>query len=145
MKMKHLILKLPKKLSKSLTAEINKYSKKKNLPDMSPEEVALGFLRVANEVMVRPIREISVMRGFDIKEHALACFGGAAGQHACAIARELGISKIFIHRFAGILSAYGMGLADIVVEKQQPSAIILSEGDTDIIQKKLQKKLDSFS
>ncbi|MCS5553045.1 MAG: hydantoinase B/oxoprolinase family protein, partial [SAR324 cluster bacterium] len=65
--------------------------------------------------------------------------------HACAIARELGISKIFIHRFAGILSAYGMGLADIVGEKQQPSASILSEGETDIIQKKLQKKLDSLA
>ena len=128
-----------------LTVEINKYSKEKNLPHMSPEEVALGFLRVANEVMVRPIREISVMRGFDIKEHALACFGGAAGQHACAIARELGISKIFIHRFSGILSAYGMGLADIVVEKQQPSASVLSEVETDIIQKKLQKKLDSLA
>ena len=85
------------------------------------------------------------MRGFDIKEHALACFGGAAGQHACAIARELGISKIFIHRFAGILSAYGMGLADIVVEKQQPSASILSEGETDIDHKKLQKILDSLA
>ena len=85
------------------------------------------------------------MRGFDIKEHALACFGGAAGQHACAIARELGISKIFLHRFAGILSAYGMGLADIVGEKQQPSASILSEGETDIIQKKLQKKLDCLA
>ena len=138
-------LEASRKVIKKLTAEINKYSKKKNLPDMAPEEVALGFLRVANEVMVRPIREISVMRGFDIKEHALACFGGAAGQHACAIARELGISKIFIHRFAGILSAYGMGLADIVVEKQQPSASILSEGETDIIQKKLQKKLDSLA
>ena len=138
-------LEASRKAIKKLTAEINKYSKKKNLPDMAPEEVALGFLRVANEVMVRPIREISVMRGFDIKEHALACFGGAAGQHACAIARELGISKIFIHRFAGILSAYGMGLADIVVEKQQPSASILSEGETDIIQKKLQKKLDSLA
>ena len=110
-----------------LTAEINNYSKKQQLPEMSVEEVALGFLRVANEVMVRPIREISVMRGFDIKEHALACFGGAGGQHACAIARELGISKIFIHRFAGILSAYGMGLADIVVEIQEPSVLVLAE------------------
>ena len=138
-------LEASRKAIKKLTAEINKYSKKKNLPDMAPEEVALGFLRVANEVMVRPIREISVMRGFDIKEHALACFGGAAGQHACAIARELGISKIYIHRFAGILSAYGMGLADIVVEKQQPSASILSEAETDIIQKKLKKILDSLA
>ena len=126
-----------RKAMKNLTGEINKYTKKKNLREMSTEEVALGFLSVANEVMVRPIREISVMRGFDIKEHALACFGGAAAQHACAIARELGISKIFVHRFAGILSAYGMGLADIVVEKQEPSAIILSECKTETIQKKM--------
>ncbi len=108
----------------SLTEEINAQYAIKGLDPMSAEEVALGFLQVANEVMVRPIREISVMRGYDSKEHALACFGGAGGQHACAIARELGISKIFIHRFAGILSAYGMGLADVVVEKQEPSASI---------------------
>lgn len=105
-----------------LTAEINDHYRKQGRPALSTEEVALGFLKVANEVMVRPIREISVMRGYDIKDHILACFGGAGGQHACAIARDLGISKIFIHRFAGILSAYGMGLADVVVEKQEPSA-----------------------
>ncbi|MBF0279674.1 MAG: hydantoinase B/oxoprolinase family protein [SAR324 cluster bacterium] len=105
-----------------LTEEINAQYAIKGRSPLSPEEVALGFLEVANEVMVRPIREISVMRGYDIKEHVLACFGGAGGQHACAIARELGISKIFIHRFAGVLSAYGMGLADVVVEKQEPSA-----------------------
>ena len=70
------------------------------------------------------------MRGFDIKEHALACFGGAGGQHACAIARKLGISKIFIHRFSGILSAYGMGLADIVVEKQEPSDTASTSSNT---------------
>jgi len=128
-----------------LTAEINNYSKKRQLPEMSVEEVALGFLRVANEVMVRPIREISVMRGFDIKEHALACFGGAGGQHACAIARELGISKIFIHRFAGILSAYGMGLADIVVEIQEPSVLVLAESSQDKSLKILLKKLDKLA
>ncbi len=112
---------------------------------MSLEEVALGFLRVANEVMVRPIREISVMRGFDIKEHALACFGGAGGQHACSIARELGISKIFIHRFSGILSAYGMGLADIVVEKQEPSAHVLPENKENDVFKNLLKNLEKLS
>ncbi len=129
-----------------LTAEINDYSKKRQLPaEMTLEEVALGFLRVANEVMVRPIREISVMRGYDIKEHALACFGGAGGQHACAIARELGISKIFIHRFAGILSAYGMGLADIVVEKQEPSAQALPESKQNNALKNLLINLDTLA
>ncbi len=128
-----------------ITAEINEYSKERELPEMSLEEVALGFLRVANEVMVRPIREISVMRGFDIKEHALACFGGAGGQHACSIARELGISKIFIHRFSGILSAYGMGLADIVVEKQEPSAHVLPENKENDVFKNLLKNLKKLS
>ena len=101
-----------------LTDEINEWSQSREQAEKTCEEVALGFLKVANEVMIRPIREISVMRGFDIKEHVLACFGGAAAQHACALARELGIGTIFIHRFAGILSAYGMGLADIVSERQ---------------------------
>ncbi|AGF77469.1 N-methylhydantoinase B/acetone carboxylase, alpha subunit [Desulfocapsa sulfexigens DSM 10523] len=111
-----------------LTDTINSFYKESGRPPLSVEETALGFLEVANEVMVRPIREVSVMRGFDIKEHVLATFGGAGGQHACAIARSLGISSIFIHRFAGILSAYGIGLADTVAEKQQPAAEVLTEG-----------------
>tara|TARA_B100001105_G_scaffold42254_1_gene30817 strand:- start:472 stop:2193 length:1722 start_codon:yes stop_codon:yes gene_type:complete len=134
-----------RKAFEKITAEINAYSKERKLPAMSLEEVALGFLRVANEVMVRPIREISVMRGFDIKEHALACFGGAGGQHACAIARDLGISKIFIHRFSGILSAYGMGLADIVVEKQEPSALVLPENKEDNSLNYLLKNLNKLA
>ncbi|HIO61209.1 MAG TPA: 5-oxoprolinase, partial [Deltaproteobacteria bacterium] len=134
-----------RKAFEKITAEINAYSKERKLPAMSLEEVALGFLRVANEVMVRPIREISVMRGFDIKEHALACFGGAGGQHACAIARDLGISKIFIHRFSGILSAYGMGLADIVVEKQEPSALVLPENKVDNSLNYLLKNLNKLA
>ena len=124
-------LEASRKSFEKITTEINVYSRERDLPELSKEEVALGFLRVANEVMVRPIREISVMRGFDIKEHVLACFGGAGGQHACSIARELGLSKIFIHRFSGILSAYGMGLADIVVEKQEPAALVLTEDKKD--------------
>jgi 5-oxoprolinase (ATP-hydrolysing) len=84
--------------------------------------------------MVRPIREISVMRGFDVKEHVLACFGGAGPQHACAIARALGISHIFIHRFSGILSAYGIGMADVVVERQKPSSAVYHPGILTAIQ-----------
>lgn len=110
-----------------LTATINDFYKKSDRTPLTVEETALGFLEVANEVMVRPIREVSVMRGFDIKNHILATFGGAGAQHACAIARSLGISTIFIHRFAGILSAYGIGLADTVIEKQQPAAQELTE------------------
>jgi 5-oxoprolinase (ATP-hydrolysing) len=106
-----------------LTREINAHYNRSGRHALSMEQAAMGFVRVANETMVRPIREISVMRGFDIKEHVLATFGGAGAQHACAIARALGISKIFIHRFSGILSAYGIGLADVVAERQQPAAV----------------------
>ena len=109
---------------------------------MSEAEVAQGFLEVANEVMARAIREISVMRGFDIQEHVLACFGGAGGQHACALARKLGIPRIFIHRFSGILSAYGMGLADVVVEQQEPAAMIYCSEANSNVQVSLQNSLD---
>ena len=80
---------------------------------MSPEEAAAGFIRIANENMARPIRELSMSRGYDVREYALVCFGGAGGQHACALAEMLGITKILLHPLAGVLSAYGMGLADI--------------------------------
>lgn len=105
-----------------LTKAVNHDQKAAGRPAYSLEEVAYGFIMSANETMVRPIREISVARGYDIKEHVLACFGGAGGQHACAISRSLGISEIFIHRFAGILSAYGMGMADVVRDLQAPAA-----------------------
>ena len=110
-----------------LTRRINDHCQQAGQAPMSVEQVAMGFIRVANETMVRPIREISVMRGFDIKEHVLATFGGAGAQHACAIAQALGITKIFVHRFSGILSAYGIGLADVVAERQQPAAEIYNQ------------------
>ncbi len=81
-------------------------------------QVAMGFIKVANETMCRPIRALTQMKGYDVAAHALACFGGAGGQHACAIARSLGMKTIFIHRYSGILSAVGIGLADVVAEEQ---------------------------
>jgi len=81
---------------------------------MSVEEVAAGFVRIANENMIKPIREISVARGYDVREYALVCFGGAGAQHACAIAEALGVGTILLHPLAGVLSAYGMGLADMI-------------------------------
>ncbi|AKB47717.1 N-methylhydantoinase A/acetone carboxylase, beta subunit [Methanosarcina sp. Kolksee] len=78
----------------------------------TPEQVAEGFLSVAVENMANAIKKISVQRGYNIKEYALCCFGGAAAQHACRVADSLGIKSIFIHPYAGVLSAYGMGLAD---------------------------------
>ena len=110
-----------------LTDTINRYYRSTGRPRLTIEQTAQGFLRVANEVMVRPIREVSVLRGFDCQDHILATFGGAGAQHACAIARSLGIATVLIHRFSGILSAYGMGLADIVVDRQLPAADILYE------------------
>ncbi|CAF0710424.1 unnamed protein product [Brachionus calyciflorus] len=117
----------PRILFETLTNEINEYQRLKELAEMSVEEVALGFIKVANEAMCRPIRNLTEGKGFDTRKHLLACFGGAGGQHACAIARSLGIKKIIINRFSGILSAYGLSLADVVVEKQEPFNILLNE------------------
>ncbi|ELR11567.1 5oxoprolinase [Acanthamoeba castellanii str. Neff] len=106
-----------------LTAQINQWhAKQGDAKQLTPDEVAYGFIRVANETMCRPIRALTEARGHDPSKHVLACFGGAGGQHACAIARMLGMRRVFIHRFAGILSAYGLGLADMVEEFQEPCA-----------------------
>ncbi|HVJ44464.1 MAG TPA: hydantoinase/oxoprolinase family protein, partial [Dongiaceae bacterium] len=80
---------------------------------MSPQEVAEGFLKIAVANMANAIKEISIQRGYDVSHYTLACFGGAGGQHACQVADALGMTRIFLHPFAGVLSAYGMGLADI--------------------------------
>lgn len=104
----------------SLTAEINQHMREAGEAEMTPEIVADGFIRVANETMCRPIRQLTEAKGHDVRDHCLACFGGAGGQHACEIARSLGISTVFIHRFSGVLSAYGIALADSVVEAQEP-------------------------
>ena len=79
----------------------------------SAEDIAEGFLRIAVENMANAIKEISVQRGYDVTAYTLTCFGGAGGQHACLVADALGMTRIFLHPFAGVLSAYGMGLADI--------------------------------
>ena len=79
---------------------------------ISPEEVAEGFLSIAVESMANAIKKISVQRGYDVSDYALSCFGGAGGQHACLVADSLGIKQIHLHQYAGVLSAYGIGLAD---------------------------------
>lgn len=84
----------------------------------SPEEVASGFLAVAVGNMSNAIKKISVQRGYDVTRYTLCCFGGAGGQHACMVADALGMNRILVHKFSGILSAYGMGLADTVVDRQ---------------------------
>ncbi len=79
----------------------------------APEQIADGFLRIAVANMANAIKKISVQRGYDVGEYALNCFGGAGGQHACLVADTLGMRTVLIHPFSGVLSAYGMGLADI--------------------------------
>lgn len=91
-------------------------------PARTPEEVALGFLHVANEAMSRPIRNATEARGFAPEKHHLACFGGAGGQHACAIADKLGIRRILIHRWSSLLSAHGISLAELQSEAVEPCA-----------------------
>jgi len=83
------------------------------------ELVAEGFLKIAVENMANAIKQISVQRGYDVTEYTLNCFGGAGGQHACLVADSLGMKRVFLHPFAGVLSAYGMGLADIRAIREQ--------------------------
>ena len=87
--------------------------------NISPEEVAAGFLKVAVENMVNAIKKISVQRGYNVSDYTLTCFGGAGGQHACAVADRLDMKTVLIHPYSGNLSAYGMGLADIRANRQQ--------------------------
>ncbi len=79
----------------------------------STEEIAQGFFEIANVGMAEAIRQVSVAQGYDVRDYALVVFGGAGGQHACALARSLGISTLLVHPLGGVLSAYGMGLADV--------------------------------
>jgi 5-oxoprolinase (ATP-hydrolysing) len=87
-------------------------------PAMAPEAVAEGFVAVAVGAMANAVKNISVARGYDITRYTLQCYGGAGGQHACAVADALGIDTVLVHPLAGVLSAYGMGLADQIVMRE---------------------------
>ncbi|MBN2700232.1 MAG: hydantoinase B/oxoprolinase family protein [Methylothermaceae bacterium] len=102
--------------------------------DRPPESVAEGFLEVAVENMADAIKRISVQRGHDLARYALSCFGAAGGQHACKVAEKLGIRRVFLHPFAGVLSAYGMGLADFRRIYQHTLGIPLADTDTASLQ-----------
>ncbi len=91
-----------------------------------PRLVAEGFLRIAVANMANAIKQVSVQKGHDISRFALTCFGGAGGQHACLVADALGMETVFIHPFAGVLSAYGMGLADQTVMREQAVEVPLT-------------------
>ncbi|MCX7382507.1 MAG: hydantoinase B/oxoprolinase family protein [Alphaproteobacteria bacterium] len=92
-----------------------------------PRDVAEGYLRIAVANMANAIKQVSVEKGHDATRFALQCFGGAGGQHACLVADELGMETVFIHPYAGVLSAYGMGLADQTVMREQAVEKVLSD------------------
>jgi 5-oxoprolinase (ATP-hydrolysing) len=116
--------KLFRELAETINKEIASGNKDK---EMSLDEVAYGFIKIANETMTRPIRSLTEARGHDTSKHRLATFGGAGGQHAVAIAEALGISQILVHRYSSVLSAYGMSLADVVDERQEPESKVWSD------------------
>ena len=97
-------------LAVSINKEVSKGDKSK---EMTPDEIAYGFIKIANETMTRPIRSLTEARGHDTSKHRLATFGGAGGQHATAIAEALGIRQVLIHRYSSVLSAYGLSLIHI--------------------------------
>ncbi|MDO8451170.1 MAG: hydantoinase/oxoprolinase family protein, partial [Rhodoferax sp.] len=90
------------------------------------ESVAEGFIDIAVQQMANAIKKISVARGYDVTRYTLQCFGGAGGQHACLVADALGMTRVFVHPLAGVLSAYGMGLADQTVIREQAVEVRLT-------------------
>src|SRR5579862_256660 len=94
----------------------------------TPEEAAAGYLEIAVANMANAIKKISVQRGYDITKYVLATFGGAGGQHACAVADALGLTSVLIHPLAGVLSAYGIGLADVIAMREATVEAPLTEG-----------------
>ncbi|RAI21225.1 hydantoinase B/oxoprolinase family protein [Afifella marina] len=107
----------------------------------TPEEIADGFLKIAVENMANAIKKISVERGHDVTHYALSCFGGAGGQHACQIADRLGMQKVHIHPLSGVLSAYGMGLADVRANKSRATVLPL-EADSESELQRVESELE---
>ncbi len=114
---------IPDRYEAAFSALAKTIAKATGIPAQSPEKIAEGFLRIAVENMANAIKKISVQRGYDVTEYTLNCFGGAGGQHACLVADALGMKRVFLHPFAGVLSAYGMGLADIRALRESASGI----------------------
>ena len=102
--------------AKAVAFQFGELSAKMN---RSPESIADGFLRIAVQQMANAIKKISVARGYDVTRYTLQCFGGAGGQHACLVADALGMKQVYVHPLAGVLSAYGMGLADQSLMREQ--------------------------
>ena len=102
--------------AQAVALQFSKLSAQMNRP---PEAIADGFLKIAVQQMANAIKKISVARGYDVTRYTLQCFGGAGGQHACLVADALGMKQVFVHPLAGVLSAYGMGLADQSLIREQ--------------------------
>ncbi|KAJ5591763.1 uncharacterized protein N7459_002132 [Penicillium hispanicum] len=132
------------RLFEQLAQEINQDNMAKGGQNkqLTSDDVAFGFIKVANETMTRPIRSLTEAKGYDTSKHRLATFGGAGGQHAVAIAENLGIRQILIHRYSSVLSAYGMALADVVDESQEPES--KTWDDDDGIRKELEKRMNEL-
>ncbi len=105
----------------------------------TPEQVAEGFVEIAVGNMAEAIKKISVQRGHDVTEYTLCCFGGAAGQHACLVADALGMTRVFIHPLAGVLSAYGMGLADTTAMREEAVEVSLEPDKLAVLEDALEK------
>lgn len=114
-----------KKKFEEITKQIN--TANPGIAPMNPEQVAHGFLKVACENMARPVRQLTEAKGHVLANHRFVSFGGAGGQCAFAVADLLGINTILIHRYSSVLSAYGMQLADVVEEVQEPASFLLKE------------------
>eukprot|EP01130_Rhizamoeba_saxonica_P018125 TRINITY_DN8987_c0_g1_i1.p1 TRINITY_DN8987_c0_g1~~TRINITY_DN8987_c0_g1_i1.p1 ORF type:complete len:1280 (+),score=335.03 TRINITY_DN8987_c0_g1_i1:34-3840(+) len=110
--------KYEEELEKGLDAKLIEYSE---------DELAYGLYQIAITKMCRPIRNLTTAKGFEVSNHILSVFGGAGPQHACAVARSLGMSEVYIHKFSSILSAYGLSMADVVFENSVPYSKIYSE------------------
>ena len=108
----------------------------------TPVEVAEGFLKIAVENMANAIKQISVQQGHDVTGYTLNCFGGAGGQHACLVADALGMKRVLLHPFAGVLSAYGMGLADITAIREMPVDAPLEQPLLDRLERDLSAMTD---
>ncbi|MGR9116121.1 MAG: hydantoinase B/oxoprolinase family protein [Gammaproteobacteria bacterium] len=107
--------------------------------DRSPEQVAEGFVAIAVENMAMAIKKISVQKGYDVSKYTLCCYGAASGQHACAVADRLNMQRIILHPFAGVLSAYGMGLADMRLVKERSLEWFWETSTIEDLQKELAK------
>ena len=109
---------LDTEVTRSLFASLSREIEHATGDRRGPEQVAAGFLEIAVQNMANAIKKVSVQRGYDITRYVLSTFGGAGGQHACAVADALGMTRVLIHPFAGVLAAYGLGLADIIAMRE---------------------------